>query len=404
MQMPTQARPPRRMGLMLIVALIVGLVIIAPAVASARPASAISNQLAAAASSGTKPSCNGVGDPAPSSLYIPLPEVNANLSAGATLAMSMEIAAANYTSADQGVKLEFPTVDFAFVLSPSGSLTKTILPQTVSITGPGWLSYSSLDRTQVLTSPLSFAATSTAHLTTAKVSVMADVPYGNITVEFRWMWSMIQANGSSTNSSWSTPVQSFHHGSIDLPSIFYPAQFVSFLTGPGGGQKVTIGTNYSASVGGLVAGSYYFLEMENSTGSVVQSQGTTFPSGVTVGNVTIPVLNYDKFLTPGKYLVHIHDYCGAILYNKQISAVFATLVNITFFLQPASCGPMTFNGTAYLNDTTGNYAPSTNPYPFTVPSCKGHSFNGWSGTGAVHVSSNDHLVLSYKGTFSIVYK
>jgi hypothetical protein len=302
------------------------------------------------------------------------------------------------------VSLEFPTVDFIFPLSPSGTFSKTTAPQTFAITGPSWISPSGLNLTHVLTNALNFSATGMARATTAKLAIMADVPYGQLTVEFRWMWSALQPNGTSANSTWSTPVEGYHHGSSNLPTIFYPAEYVAFLSRPGGGKSVTIGTNYSATLGGPVAGNYYFLEMENSTGTVVNSQGTTMSGGVTTGNVTIPVLDYNHFLVPGNYLVHIHDACGALLYNKQIHAAFAADANITFFLVPASCGPMTFNGTTYQNDTAGIYPPSIVPYSFTVPSCTGHSFEGWRGTGAVHVSSNDHLMISYNGTFTIIYK
>jgi hypothetical protein len=347
--------------------------------------------------------CNAAGNPSPSALYVNLYEPKENLSSGGKIVNTMEFAVVNYTAADLGISVYFPTVDFTFPLSPTGNYTLAISPQTLKIAGAGWTNGADTNRSATLSGGLHFPSGGKTRLSTQKVAIQANVPYGQLTLEFRWMWTLDQPNGTVLKSPWSVPSSKWG-GGVQLPSIFYPAQYIEFLSGPGGGQSVTIGTTYSATLGGPVGGQYYFLEMEDGAGSVVRSHGTTLPANVTSGNVTIPVLNYDNYLSPGLYLVHIHDACGAILYNKLIKAVYAPSVTITFYLQPGSCGPMTFNGTSFANGTTGTFVPSPTPYLFTVPKCAGYEFGNWSDTGGLHISSSDHLVVSYDGTFTITYK
>ena len=65
---------------------------------------------------------------------------------------------------------------------------------------------------------------------------------------------------------------------------------------------------------------------------------------------------------------------------------------------------MTFNGTSFANDTSGTFIPSSTPYLFTVPKCTGYTFENWTDTGALHISSSDHLMVSNSGTFTIEMK
>lgn len=348
--------------------------------------------------------CNKVTDPTPSALYIPLNEPKTNLSSGGRITTTMEFSVVNFTNASLGVSVYLPTVYFTFPLAPTGTFSVTLSPQTRTIAGPGWTNGTGTTRSTTPAGGLHFPTGGKTRLTTQRVAIQANVPYGQLTLEFRWMWSLTQPNGTVTQSPWTLPQSTYTKGSTILPSIFFPAQYIKFLSGPGNGQSVTIGTNYTAQLGGPVAGKYFFLEMENGAGSVVMSYGQTAAANATIATVIIPVLNYDHYLTPGLYLVHIHDACGAVLYNKLIKAVFAPIVTVTFYLQPGSCGPMTFNGTSFANGTSGRFVPSVTPYTFTVPGCKGYSFSNWFSTGGLHLSSSDHLLVSYNGTFTIQYK
>ena len=345
--------------------------------------------------------CNGVGDPSPSALYTTVYEPKVNLSIGGHVTGTMEFAVVNYTSADLGVALHFPTVFFSFPLTPSGTFSITLSPQVLSIAGSGWTNGAHTNHTSTAPAGLNFPVLGIARMSTQKISIQANVPYGNITMEFRWMWNMTQPGGMAYHSPWTVPKSTWGGGSV-LPSIFFPAQYIQFVSGEGNGQSLTIGTNYTAVLGGPVGGAYFFLETENGAGMVVNSHGQTFPANVTNVTVTIMLLNYDNYLPPGSYLVHIHDACGAILYNKLIKAVFAPSATVTFYLQPSFCGPMTFNGTQFANGTSGKFVPTTTPYAFTVPKCIGHPFKTWLTTGALHITSGQ-LMISYNGTFTIFY-
>ncbi len=348
--------------------------------------------------------CNKVGNPSPSALYIPTNEPTANLSKGGQLAGTMEFSVVNYTSSDLGITVYFPTVYFTFPLSPTGNFSMTISPQSLNISGSGWTTGAHTNHTETVAAGLDFIPKGKDRLSTQKIAIQANVPYGKLTLEFRWMWKLTQTNGTVVSSSWTVPKSTYTSGSSTLPSIFFPAQYVQFISGPGNGQKVTIGTNYTAVLGGAVAGKYFFLEMEDGAGKVVQAHAQTIGPNATTATVTIVLLNYDHYLAPGLELIHIHDVCGAILYNKLVDAVFAPKVTVTFFLQPGFCGPMTFNGTKFANDTSGTFVPSTTPYAFSVPKCTGYTFKNWTDTGGLHISANDELMVSYNGTFTIDLK
>ncbi len=387
------------------VTLLVGVVAVAGSgaiLASDTPAPSSGPQGIAPAS--TSLDCNKVGNPAPSALYIPTSEPTVNLSSGGQITGIMEFAVVNYTSSDVGISVYFPTVYFTFPLSPTGNFSMTISPQSFNITGSGWTNGAHTNHTETVAAGLNFIPKGKDRLSTQKVAIQADVPYGTVTIEFRWMWKLTQPNGTVASSSWTIPKSTYSSGSSTLPSMFFPAQYVEFISGPGNGQKVTIGTNYTAVLGGAVAGKYFFLEMEDGAGKVVQAHAQTIAANATTATVTITVLNYDHYLAPGLELIHIHDVCGAILYNKLIDAVFAPKVTITFYLEPGFCGPMTFNGTKFANNTSGTFVPSTTPYSFSVPKCSGYTFKNWTDTGGLHISANDELMVSYAGTFTIEFK
>ena len=351
-------------------------------------------------STASSSACNPVASPSPSALYIPLGEPKVNLSAGGTLTSEYEVQVVNYSVADLGMPLYFPTVFFTFPTHGGPNFSLTLTPTTYNITGAGWSNPALTSHSAVVPGGLAFTAGVKARLSTQRLAIMAPVNYGAITIEVRWKWTLQQANGTTTAAPWSVPTNA-SHGPSNLPSIFEPAPYVTFLAGAGNGAPVTIGTNYTATIGRDVAGRYFFLEMEDGAGHVVMDQGQTAPANATTFDVSIPVINYDSYLPPEKYLVHIHDSCGAILYNKLISAVFAPQANITFTAQP--CGSITFNGTSFSNNTVGVFTPSTTPYTFSVHGCKGHSFNSWVTTGALHIEGSTKMLVSGSGTFAVKY-
>jgi hypothetical protein len=228
---------------------------------------------------------------------------------------------------------------------------------------------------------------------------MAAANYSTLSLAFRWSWSYSEPSGVAGSSGWTVPSRTDSLPS-QLRSLFEPAPYVAFLNSSG--ATATIGANYTATLSDSVTGQYFFLEMElPGSGKVVQAQGQTAPLGLTTFRVSIPVLGYAHSLSPGSYLVHIHDACGAMLYSKTIHAKFSLVSTVRFGISPAACG-VVLNGTKQFNGSIVNLTPSTVPYGMAV-GCAGHTFTSWALTGGLHVSSGKSLLISASGTFQVEY-
>jgi hypothetical protein len=342
--------------------------------------------------------CNAPSYISSSSLLITLPSPVGTLASGGTLTATLQFAVNSSVGSVTGQLVTFPSVFVTFPLG-SGSEQLDISPTSVAIAASGWTNAPSLNHSVKVASTLSFKAGSSVTLSTEKLAVMAPDNYTKLSLEFRWSWTLVQPNGTNSQSGWTVPTVANHLPS-QLRSIFYPAPFVSFLSSTG--ASATIGTNYTATLGGDVAGRYFLLEMEvPGTGKVVQAQAQTAPASASTFTVYIPMLSYTDSLSPGSYLVHIHDACGAMLYNKTVKAVFAANATVNFTISPASCSAK-FNGASWGNGTHDVVVPSIVPYSMSV-GCSGHSFTSWSGGGGVHVNNGTSLLVSASGRFSVTY-
>lgn len=400
---------PRRIRPTFLIGFALALLVLGLALAAApRPsASGLPTHLPSGATTSATPAstvCNAVSPLTPSALLIPITNPSHNLTAGGTISATAQIQIVNYSATQNGTQIYFPGLFYKFPLATGGNYTMFLAPHVLSISQGGWISSPFLNRSAVVPGGLAFKQFASATLSTQKLALMGTAQYGFLTVEVRWQWGNT-VNGTSgmkhTLGPWSVPTAKSGYPK-SLPSIFYPAPYVPVLSTSGGSP--VIGDNYSATLGGLVAGHLYFLEMEYPDGKVVQDLGQTAPANATNFTVVIPVINYDHYLTPGAYLVHIHDACGAMLYNKTVKAVFAAHANFTFYFSPGTCGPITFNGTKYTNNTGASVVPSTTPYAFSIAVCKGYTFKGWQTTGGFHISSAGNMLVSASGTFTVYYK
>ncbi len=345
--------------------------------------------------------CNAHKSLAPSSLYVSQPEPTQNLSAGGTITGHLAFRVLNYVPSDNAIQLYFPSTFFTFPMVTGGNFSYSVGLQWVPITGPGWLTPAALTKSEVAPNGINFVPNGYSRLSTQKLSIMANATYGTIEVEFKWHWSIEQPNSSKIDSHiWSVPSNfTGTHGT--LPSVFFPAPYVSYLGGTG--ATAYAGQTFTAELGANVAGRYFFLEMEYGGGHVVQDQGFSAPAGATTFNVSIPFLNYDHYLVPGLLLIHIHDSCGALLYNKVVKVTFPPYANITFYTVPATCGTITFNGTAYTNGENGTYTPSLTPYTLTHQACAGYKFSGWHTTGGISIQGSHSILVTSNGTFTVDY-
>jgi hypothetical protein len=347
--------------------------------------------------------CNKVGTLTPSALLQGIMVPGRNVTPGGNLSAVFEVMTLNWTSADSNISVHFPSVFFNFPRASGGNQQLFLSNRSILMNFSGW-SNPSFGATKNYTFPagLAFLPHSQAKIDSEKVAVTATADYGQITIEVRWQWIFSPVLGKSVHGPWTIPTN-LSNWPKTVPSIFYPAPYATFLNSSG--LNAVIGTNWTATLGGDVGGRTFFLEMEYPSGGVVQDLQQIAPANATTFGVRIPMLNYNSYLAPGPFLIHIHDGCGALLFNKTVHAVFAANAHVQFFLTPSACASksITFNGTKFTNGTFGNFAPSTSNYTFSIPFCPTHHFAGWATTGALHISSGSTMLVSYNGTFTVMY-
>ncbi|MCI4360776.1 MAG: hypothetical protein L3J91_03660 [Thermoplasmata archaeon] len=338
--------------------------------------------------------------PTPSAVELPIASPSGSLVAGGTLNVSYEIEIANYTSSQSGTVVYVPSL-FATFPQSSGASTQLYLgPRSIDITSGSWTNASAATKSYSPSGTMTYSTASSV-LSSEKLAVMATANYGTVTLELRWHWSTWTASGGNVNGAWSSPTRS-SSGTSSLPSIFYPAPYVTLISTVG--PNVLIGSDVGSELGGSVAGRYFFQELENSSsGKVFQSAGATAPNGASTFNVSIVMLNYDQYLDPGSYLLHIHDGCGAMLYRLSEKAAYAASANVKVVVQPSSCGPVTIDGTTHASGSSFSLRPSSSSYTFSVASCSGHTFKDWSASGGLHIVSAGALRVSASGTLTVAY-
>jgi hypothetical protein len=356
-------------------------------------------------SSGTASvTCNSVSTPTPSALLIPLPNPATNLTANGAINVTWMFAVVGYSAADLGMTVHFPSVFAKFPLAGGGNFSMYFGPQNATIGGSGWMVPAGASRNQTAPTGLQFDLTRNATLSTEELAVMATAPYGQLTIEVRWQYSDWNSQGAPLSSSTSVPISSSGWPSA-TPSIFFPAELV-YKTWTSGSTGV-IGQHFNVTLGGpYVAGQRFQLRLvDPSDGSDARIANHTAPGSATTYTTGIWLMHEGGYLSPGTYLVHVRDSCLAILYSLSVTVAYAPSVLVHFVIDPASCGPITFNGTAYANGTTARIAPSTTPYSYSTTSCKGYSDHSTTRLkGGVYIESASHQILvSSYGTVLVKY-
>jgi hypothetical protein len=318
---------------------------------------------------------------------------------GDHLAVTLEFGVVSHTVPVVGLMVHTPTVFVTFPLRGGGDFSLTLSNHTFNMTGSTW---TSLEYAKLVTTPAKFDLHKNATLSSQKLSMMADTPYGTLTLEWRWSWNVSSPNGSYTQGAWTIPTSTSKSGQW-LPSIFEPAPYVSLLSESP--QNEWIGSNYTMNLGGDVAGRAFYIEFENSTGAV-KAQTWLYDRATTnatfEGNITLVGWGSD-FVSPGQYLVHIHDSCLAMLYSKRVTMSYAptALVHVA---TTADCGGVTLNGTAYASGATAAVGPSLSPYEYNFTSCKGSQFVNYTYLGAVHPDGDRLLLVVGNGTVEVNYR
>jgi hypothetical protein len=340
---------------------------------------------------------------------------------GAQLSAGYEFEVENYVPSDLGLSVFVPVIDVLFPTAAATSVSVTIPALSSSIAGPSWSVESSGSFTAGVS--LSFANRS-AQLVTAGYTtgfpysdaVQAAAPYGTLTLEFRWQWTLTPPTGPVTVGPWTVPSSTASDPA--LPSIFEPAPEVVSVghTGavlsmgtnilPG---SVAMGTTFTDALTGFVVNTTLGLSYQNATGVVLgTSQFRTPVSGAGPFAASIPVTSASGALLPGPYIFHVQDHCGAVVQDLGFNVTYPTSAVIQVGVSPASCGAVvSLNGIGYPNHATVTDRPSPALVPLSAEACPSYSFVGWRSSGGVLLASptsaQTSLLESWSGTLTAVY-
>ncbi|MCI4366182.1 MAG: hypothetical protein L3K08_00345 [Thermoplasmata archaeon] len=337
--------------------------------------------------------------PTPSAVLIPDPAPSGTAPNGTSISVTVAVAVLNSSLPPGAINVSVPSLSAGFPTLGGAPRSVYLPPATLVPVGIGWGSAVEERAGVVLAGPVTYPTDALAVLSSEKLAVMADAPYGALFLGVLWTWDERLPNGSVVHGPWSAPT----------PRSDWPNSLASeFLPAPGvGAQPLTtspilIGTNFTASLTGAVAGRYFFLELESPvTGHVGQVHGGTAPPGATILTLGLPILNYDHYLDPGPYLVHVHDGCGAMLHSLSVSAVYAPSAQIAISVRPAGCGSVSLNGTSYGDGSSPSVRPSATPFAFSASGCPGTP--RWSLTGGLYFESADLLRVSASGSLTVTF-
>ena len=299
------------------VLVLAGLVLVLVPIGSAGAPSSLPS-VGARFSPATTGGCNP-SNPSPSALSIPTANPTTSVSAGGSLGVSYAVAILSPTTPGVAATVYVPSVTTTFPLQSSGSFSVFIGAHTLKVQGAGWSKASTVTQTKSASTSLAFSTAKTATLSTQKIALMANASYGQLTLEIRWHWSESTKAGSTpVNGSWTVP--SANATSPALPSTFYPAPYVPILsTSP---TTAPAGSNISVDLSGAVANTSFRVVVEYpNNGTEITSIWHASPANATTFNVTAPLSFASGTPLPaGKYLLHIHDSCEAILHSFGVTA------------------------------------------------------------------------------------
>ncbi len=373
----------------------------APAAAPAAPAASPSSGLVTAGA--IAPGCNpeSARDATPTALLIPNANPGVSVSPGDHVDVTFEfkVNAETIVPNAVGINVYTPTVFTSLEEVGGATYPATFNNHTFTIPGPTWVS---LSYDKLVTSNVTFDGAVNATLSTQKVGIMADTPYGTLKLEFRWAWNITYTNGTYVQGPWTVPSINSSLGQY-LPTIFKPAPYVDLENESPANDY--IGAPYTMWLGGDVANRSFYIEFETESGALkaAEWQNDTATTNATfIAQITL--LGFGGGLTPGLYLVHIHDSCGAMLYSKRVTLSYAPSATVTFVTNPVGCGTITFNGTVYTGGQSVNVTPRSAPYVYAFHACKNYTISNWTYLGGLRNGPQSEVVVSASGTFIANFK
>lgn len=253
---------------------------------------------------------------APSAIHISTPGPS-KARAGDQLNISIEFQVVNYSRADKGLLLYFPSLAAVFPQVNGSAIQLFLAPHTLSINGAGWSNASRMAASMSLKFTPTFSPTKLPYLSSSRIAVMANTPTGSLTLEMRWHWTLFHAHKGTTKSSpWTIPASA--PNSPDLSSIFFPAAWVGVVYSTG--KTAPSGTNYTVGLNGSILSTWFRMVLEYPTnGTEIQSIYENTTATQTVFNATLPLSFRSGTGVPaGNYLIHVHDSCQAIVHILSV--------------------------------------------------------------------------------------
>lgn len=266
---------------------------------------------------GQIPGCNAPSA-SPSAVHVSVATPGKDIASGGSLTVQLEVAALNASNGALPTQVYLPSLTAIFPRSPSGTWTLYIAPKVLTLNGTGWSSAATLSQSKAVGTKLAFAPGTASYVTSQKLALMVVDPYGSLTLGFRWQWSEVVRNGQSpVTGGWSTVSPTAV--SPDLPSQFLPAPYVALSLG--GSITAAPGANVTLPLSGAVANTTFRIVVEYPTnGTEITSRWLTSPAQATVYNATAPMTYaHGAPLAAGKYLIHVHDRCQAILHSLSVT-------------------------------------------------------------------------------------
>ena len=265
-----------------------------------------------------------VPESAPSALHVSVASPDMAVPSGTNVTAEFELSVPSFTWADHGVTIFLPSLNVHFPTSGGGQLLLYFAPSNVTIHSGGWTSPMAVTKT--LTSGTTFTS-SPVWLSSANLAVMFAGHPTNLTLEFQWGW-IVNASGT-VSQQWSTPSTTATYP--DYPSIFSVAPYVSILSTSS--VSAAGGTYFWIELSGAVRGTTFKTLVETPTGVELHCQTQTSPGqhhkchsswwgwgGPSTFYVGVPLTYYNMTaISPGKYLIHIHDQMGAIVEQVSIT-------------------------------------------------------------------------------------
>ncbi|MCI4350813.1 MAG: hypothetical protein L3K15_04800 [Thermoplasmata archaeon] len=234
---------------------------------------------------------------------------------GMVLSVEYRLAIVNDTPSIGAVPVRVPGTLASFP-TQGGPLFLFQVGRNVTLSGTGFSDPNATNSPQLLTNASAFQTGETATFDTQLAALMTPFPYGQLTLEAQWQWTLTAQDGSHLNGSWSPTI----------PQVIHPAQYAYLVSiGP---AQVAPGGGITSCLGGSIVNRTFSLHAETvhplndfvqNTNTVPATQSSPFCQTIVIPS-SVP---------PQPLIVHIWDYGSVtlLLYIVKVGLLNASKLN-----------------------------------------------------------------------------